>query len=290
MQLNQWRAQGQFFEITLNNSVYQIFYNHIDNQHDKTIVFMHGFPSSSHDYCLLVPELSKHYNLLFIDFLGFGFSDKPVEHDYSLFEQADIVESLIASLELKDFYWVSHDMGNSVTLELLKRNSLSISKLALLNGSVLLKYYQPILSQRVLLHPIGGPILNKLLSMFAAPIFKQQFGSVFALKPTADEMEDFWQAVNDKNGFRIYYRLIRYLRERMVHENDWFAALKASSDIPLTVIWGQLDPVSVPKIAEAICEARPDASYKPLNEIGHYPQWESPDLVVEALLDHFNRD
>lgn len=286
MQLNQWREQGQFFEVALNSGSYQIFYNHIDNQHDKTIVFMHGFPSSSHDYSLLVPELSKHYNLLFIDFLGFGFSDKPVKHDYSLFEQADIVEALIGSLKLKDFYWVSHDMGNSVTLELLKRNSLSIKKLALLNGSVLLKYYQPILSQRVLLNPIGGPILNKLLSMFAAPIFKQQFGSVFALKPSADEMEDFWQAVNDNNGFRIYYRLIRYLRERMVHENEWFAAL-AASEIPLAVIWGQLDPVSVPKIAEAICQARSDAQYTSLESIGHYPQWEDPQSVCHAIVQHF---
>ena len=49
------------------------------------------------------------------------------------------------------------------------------------------------------------------------------------------------------------------MQGRKVHELTWLDAL-AAHRAPLTVIWGQRDPVSVPKIAEAILERRPDVS------------------------------
>ena len=42
----------------------------------------------------MVEALSKQYRLLMFDLLGFGESDKPSGHDWSAFEQADIVEAL----------------------------------------------------------------------------------------------------------------------------------------------------------------------------------------------------
>lgn len=287
LSLSQWQQQGCYFKFQqAQTQQHDIFYNHIDNKKAKTILFLHGFPSASHDYSLLVPQLSEQFNLLFIDFLGFGFSDKPRTHKYSLFEQADIVEALIAELHIQQVQMVSHDMGNSVALELIKRKQLNVEKMLMLNGSVLLKYYQPILSQKVLLHKVAGPILNKALGFFAEFIFKQQFASVFAIKPSKAEMNEFWQAVNHNHGFQIYYRLIQYLRERMQFEDQWFAALEQSK-IPLSIVWGQLDPVSVPKIGEAIHLARPDASYLTLPSIGHYPQWEDSETVAKAIEQHF---
>jgi pimeloyl-ACP methyl ester carboxylesterase len=67
----------------------------------------------------------------------------------------------------------------------------------------------------------------------------------------------------------------------------WFDALVAHP-APLTVIWGQRDPVSVPKIAESILEGRPDATYIPLPDVGHYPQWEAPERVANILFEHYS--
>jgi hypothetical protein len=53
-----------------------------------------------------------------MDFLGLGLWDKPRPHRYSLLEQADLVEAVIAESVVP----ITHDMGTSVTAELLARD------------------------------------------------------------------------------------------------------------------------------------------------------------------------
>ena len=55
------------------------------------------------------------------DFLGFGASDKPADHDYSLLEQADLVEALWAQEGVDETALVAHDYAVSVAQELLAR-------------------------------------------------------------------------------------------------------------------------------------------------------------------------
>ena len=62
----------------------------------------------------------------------------------------------------------------------------------------------------------------------------------------------------------------------------WLDVLEAHH-AALTIIWGQHDPVSVPRIGEYLVERRPDATYFPLEVVGHYPQWEAPKTVAEIL-------
>src|SRR5687768_11055190 len=47
-----------------------------------TIVLLHGFPDNHHLYDRLVPHLAGRHVVVF-DFLGWGESDKPVDHDYT---------------------------------------------------------------------------------------------------------------------------------------------------------------------------------------------------------------
>jgi len=58
-----------------------------------TVLLLHGNPSSSYDYRMVVPQLAGRAWLT-LDFLGVGLSDKPRPHRYSLFEQADIVQTV----------------------------------------------------------------------------------------------------------------------------------------------------------------------------------------------------
>lgn len=59
-----------------------------------TMTLLHGFPSSSHDWAAVLPALAERNSLVLFDFLGFGASQKPADHDYSIHEQADLVESV----------------------------------------------------------------------------------------------------------------------------------------------------------------------------------------------------
>lgn len=246
------------------------------------ILCLHGFPTSSYDYARIVPLLATQRRVVLFDFLGYGFSDKPPSHPYSLFEQADIAETVARELSLGPLMLLAHDMGSSVALELLRRPALQVERLVLLNGSVFLRHYRPLISQKLLLHRQLGPLLTRL-GLINRRVFFAQFAKLFPKRPPDEELDLFWQLIAHNDGQRNYHLLIRYLEERRMHELTWLDAL-AAHKAPLTVIWGQRDPVSVPAIAKEVLLRRPDATYVPLGDIGHYPQWEDPDTVSRLVL------
>ena len=58
------------------------------------MTLLHGFPNSSHDCAKVAPALAERFELLALDFLGFGASDKPPDYAYSLGEQTDLVKAV----------------------------------------------------------------------------------------------------------------------------------------------------------------------------------------------------
>ena len=279
--VRRWRAQGTFRTL-LGRRVFTV---EAGPPEAEPVVFLHGFPSSSWDWHRLIPLLSADHRLVMMDFLGFGLSAKPKRHRYSLFEQADLVSELVRQLGCERIDLVSHDMGNSVALELIRRGSarsFEIRRYVMTNGSVLLTHYRPVVSQRLLLTPWVGEVAARLTNRL---VFGVQFARVFAAdkRPTREETDAHWQLIVCENGHRNAARLIRYIHERRRYEREWLDALAARRDMPLAVVWGLLDPVSVPRIAQEVLARRPDATYVPLPESGHYPQLEQPEPVAAAI-------
>ena len=85
------------------------------------LVLLHGFPTSSYDWRHLI-ERSPGKAILAFDFLGFGLSDKPRDHSYTLSWQADLTEELVRRHSNGEpVYVCAHDLGTSVATELLAR-------------------------------------------------------------------------------------------------------------------------------------------------------------------------
>lgn len=274
-ELGQWRERGSLVEI----GGHRVFVREAGQ--GPPLLCLHGFPTASFDYARLAPLLAPHYRLLTLDFLGFGFSDKPRPYTYSLYEQAALAEEVAARHGLAEVALLGHDMGSSVALVMLQRARLRVSRLILLNGSVLLEHYQPLITQRLLLHPILGQLLSGL-GIAGKAVFARQFRRLFPRPIPNEEIAVFWSLIEHNQGSQINHMLIQYLNERKRHELSWLDAL-ATHPAPLLLLWGQRDPVSVPRIAEAVLRKRPDARYVPLADIGHYPQWEDPQTVAREI-------
>ena len=120
MTSNEWKSKGKFIQVN-NNRLFVIDTNNGINTSQKSMVILHGYPTSSFDYYKVLPELSKNYRLILHDHLGFGFSDKPKNVDYSLVKQADIALELWRQLGLKKIYLFAHDYGTSVATEIIAR-------------------------------------------------------------------------------------------------------------------------------------------------------------------------
>jgi pimeloyl-ACP methyl ester carboxylesterase len=250
------------------------------------MTLLHGFPSSSHDWHKVAPALAERHALLMPDFLGFGASDKPDDHNYSLHEQADLVEALWEGDGVTATTLVGHDYAVSVVQELLARRAdgalaVDLEAVHLLNGGLYPDVHRPQPIQLALLDPEQGPQISALATeeLFTAglePTFPDDYDA-------AADSKAIWQAVSHADGHLISYRLIRYLIDRQDNADRWTGALE-TTDVPLAFVWGMLDPISGAHMAERISERRPDAVFVTLEDVGHWPQLEAPERVSAALL------
>jgi pimeloyl-ACP methyl ester carboxylesterase len=252
------------------------------------LLALHAFPTSSYDYMRVVPLLARHYQVFLFDFPGFGYSEKPRTFPYSLLRYADMAQAVARIYGLTRVSLLAHDIGASVALELLGRDTPVVERFVMLNASI----QRPPrtrpsvwLGQRVFLHPLLGPLSSRLRLMRRS-LFARTIQPLFAHTLTRAELNAFYSLVANNDGVGIYHRLMCYIPNRRAHEGRWIATL-ASHPAPLTLIWGQADPVAVPAIAERVVQLRPDARYIRLEGVGHYPHWEAPErtasFVVEAL-------
>jgi len=247
------------------------------------VVLLHGYPSSSYDWRLVLPQLeAAGADVLAFDFLGFGLSDKPRDHVYSLRAQADLVEHLIAGRTAR---LIGHDMGTSVANELMARDlegtlSFSLGGVLLFNGSMILERAHLTPSQKVLRTRLG-PLLARLSS---ERLFRLQFARIFsAAHPLTDEeAADQWALLAHNNGNRIIDKLTYYLHERVEFASRWHGAIR---DWPGTVqlCWAGADPVCVEGVLQAVLDLRPNTPLTRWPELGHYPQLEDPATVGSSL-------
>ena len=249
------------------------------------LLLLHGFPSSSYDWRLLL-EKEPGRNVLAFDFLGFGLSDKPREHDYSLFWQADLAEELVRRHGGgRSVFVLAHDMGTSVANELMARDlegklEMELAGILLFNGSMVLEAASPILGQRILRSRLG-PLFARLSS---ERVFRQQFGSVFSAAHPLGEEEaaDQWSLICHNGGRTLGHRLISYMDQREEHAGRWHGAIREwQGDLRLT--WGLLDRVATTDVLAALRELRPSVPVTELPELAHYPQLEDSSQIARAL-------
>jgi len=249
------------------------------------LVLLHGFPSSSYDWRFLI-DGEGDLPVLAPDFLGFGLSEKPRDHSYSLHWQADLNEDLVARHGGGGpAFLVAHDMGTSVANELMARDldgalEMELQGALLLNGSMVQGAASPTLAQRILRGPFGG-VFSRLTS---ERVFRQQFGSIFSpghpLTPA--EADDQWSLICAAGGRTIGHRTISYMEERFRSAERWHGALRSWPE-PVSLAWGMLDPVATEAVLDAVLELRPSAPLTRFEDLGHYPQIEAPERVSEAL-------
>ncbi len=283
--IEEWWSAGDSPSVRLGEDDRAIFLRRMGSGPSMTM--LHGFPSSSYDWARVARVLAQRYALLLPDFLGFGASEKPAEHTYSLHEQADLVQALWAQEGITSTVIVAHDYAVSVTQELLARRaegalSVDLRAVHLLNGGLYPDLHRPQPTQLALLDAEHGAQISAALTeeLFVAglqPTFAPDFDA------TADSV-DMWRANARDGGQAIAHRLIRYLADREAHAGRWVRALEAS-DVPLAFVWGMLDPVSGAHMAERIRERLPGTPFLALEDVAHWPALEAERRLAAALLD-----
>ena len=286
MTLEEWKSLGKQF----NYKGYSIFY--VDKGSGVPLLLLHGYPTASWDFVKIIPAFQQKFRIIAPDFLGFGFSDKPKDYPYSIPDQADIVENLLKHLEIKQVHIIAHDYAVSVAQELLTRQSelrqrpFAIQSIVFLNGGLFPETHKPRRIQKLLHGPFGFLVV-KLVNRRR---FKKSFSELFGpqSQPSEQELAEFWTLITYHQGETISHKLLHYMADRKLHRDRWVKAMQETS-IPMRLINCNLDPVSGLHLAKRYEELIPGADVIHLSDIGHYPQVESPKVVVEGVVSFLSK-
>jgi pimeloyl-ACP methyl ester carboxylesterase len=274
---NHWLQGGHWFEY----KNHQIFYR-IDGT-GEALVLLHGFPTSSWDWHKVWSDLASCYRVICLDFIGFGFSDKPTSYHYSMFDQADLVESLLEYHEIHHYHILAHDIGDTVAQELLAREldrkKMRIQSCCFLNGGLFPETHRATKVQKLLLSPFGF-LISRLLTF-------QRFAASFSIlfpnttRPAELEMQELFELIQHKQGYRVTHKIIRYILERRKYRERWLHAIQQAS-CPIRLIDGLADPVSGEHMVARFRELIGSSDIIELDGCGHYPQMEMPAKVLDS--------
>ena len=281
--LPDWRAAGRF--ITYRG--HAIYTRAGGDASAPVLLLIHGFPTASWDWEALWPALTSRYRVITLDMLGFGFSAKPANYAYSIFDQADLCEYVLTQHQVSQYHILAHDYGDTVAQELLARHNAAtqpahnLQSVCLLNGGLFPESHRPLLVQKLLQTPLG-PLLARLNSQRR---FAASMRGIFGAQTPPDDwlIEGFWTLLTTNNGKRILPKLIGYITERKQNRARWVGALQ-NSRVPLKLINGTADPISGQHMVNRYKELVPSPNVTELHGIGHYPQVEAPQAVLEAYL------
>lgn len=114
-----------------------IFYREAGNPDNPTILLLHGFPTSSHMFRDLIPQLADQYHLVAPDYPGYGNSSMPAvdEFEYSFDNVANIVDQFIDKVGLKTYSLYLMDYGAPIGFRIATKHPERVEGLIIQNGN-----------------------------------------------------------------------------------------------------------------------------------------------------------
>jgi pimeloyl-ACP methyl ester carboxylesterase len=127
-----------------------IFYREAGPKDGPVVLLLHGFPTSSHMFRNLIPQLADRYRVIAPDYPGFGQSDAPdhAKFAYTFGHYADLVDGLLDKVDAKQYAMYVMDYGAPVGYRLALKHPERVTGLIVQNGNAyeegLREFWDPI--------------------------------------------------------------------------------------------------------------------------------------------------
>lgn len=115
----------------------EIFYREAGPKDAPVILLLHGFPTSSHMFRNLIPQLSERFHVVAPDYPGFGNSSMPTvdEFHYTFDNLAKVMEKFTQKVGLKSYTLYLMDYGAPVGFRLAVSHPERVDSLIIQNGN-----------------------------------------------------------------------------------------------------------------------------------------------------------
>ena len=252
----------------------KLFYREAGDPKAPAVLLLHGFPTSSHMFRNLIPQLAGQYHVVAPDLPGFGFSDAPDHQSFSYtFDHlAEVMGEFIEQIGLTKFVVYIFDYGAPVGLRLALKYPDRIGGIITQNGNA----YEEGLSDGWA--PVHAYWKNptqenrdalRFLSNRETTVWQYSTGVEHAELRIAPEAIELDQVLLDRpQSAEIQLDLItNYLTNIQLYPkfHEYFRAHRP----PTLAVWGKNDPFFLPAGAVAYQRDNPDAKVV-FYETGHF--------------------
>ena len=251
----------------------KIFYREAGAKTAPAILLLHGFPTSSHMFRNLIPELASRYHVVAPDLPGFGFSDAPERQRfrYTFDHLAVAIDRFTEAIGLGRYAIYIFDYGAPVGLRLALAHPERVTAIISQNGNAyeeglsegwnpIQKYWrEPNSENRAALRAFLTPEATRSQYLYGASDETRLAPEAWALdsallaRPGNDEIQlDLF--LDYASNVALYPKFQEYFRTKRP---------------PLLAVWGKNDPFFLPPGAEAFRRDNPDAEVH-LYDAGHF--------------------
>lgn len=264
-----------------------VFYREAGPKDAPVIVLLHGFPSSSHMYRDLIPQLSERFHVIAPDYIGFGYSSAPSveEFEYNFETLTAPVEKLLFDvLGLQRFSLYVQDYGAPVGFRIASRHPEAVEGLVIQNGNA---YVEGISAAFEPMKPFWAnrnaetEIAARGMLARETTIFQYTHGAKDPEAVSPDSY-NFDQNLLDRPGQdQIQLALLHNYPTNVALYEEWHAYFR-NFQPPTLIVWGQNDPFFTAEGAKAFLRDLPQAELH-LLDAGHFALETEADFIASRM-------
>jgi pyruvate dehydrogenase E2 component (dihydrolipoamide acetyltransferase) len=231
----------------------------------ETIVFLHGLGGSQSTWASVLGHFAETSRIVALDLPGHGGSDKPSPDstNYSIPGLAATLGELVEKMELSPAVLIGHSLGGATALQLALDRPKLVRALALIDSAALGSEISGELLDRVESAPSRDEA-RRLMELFFQDrrfVLERGIDDMYAARsaPGADEAV---KAIAASAFSRRGQKLV--LADRL-----------GELEVPVLIVWGELDRVIPSTHAVAAASALPTVWLEVMEGVGHVPQVEA---------------
>lgn len=267
----------------------RVFYREAGEPGKPTLLLLHGFPSSSHQFRQLIPLLSAHFHIIAPDLPGFGFTEVPAEREYAYtFDAlAETLGHFVETLGLKRYAMYVFDYGAPTGLRLAVKHPERMTALISQNGNAYLEglgdAWAPIRAYWAEPSAENRQVIADAILHLEGTRWQYEHG-VSTPELIAPESYTLDALLLERPGNKdIQLDLFLDYANNLKRYPD-FQRFFRETQLPTLAIWGQNDPFFIPPGAEAFKRDNPNAVVE-LLDTGHFALETHVDYIAQRIIE-----
>jgi len=225
------------------------------------------------------PLVAAGLEVITLDLLGYGASDKPADADLGIKAQSGVIVEVLRALNWPGGTVVGHDIGGGVAQLIAIDHPEVVTRFVLVDSIVYDSFPEPGIAR------LKDPVWDRILG---APDFDLKKGltkgfkrgMVHADRITPEMIDAYERPFHGVEGRLAYLRAARALRtEELSSRTDAVEKI----ELPTLIIWGAEDAFQPLKFGEHLAQTMPNGRFEVIEQAGHFLPEDAPEALARLI-------